>query len=145
MLPQPSMVGTPQYDFPGLTIGAPYNYPAVPHRQHLSSARYDLSWHKDKHDIKIGGEYLHVHDTGDWYIQAAGRYTMTCVPANLDQLIPADAALDPSRWNIAALNPFVRALRPVNFARNGFGRPLRHAAADVCRSGSATTGASATG
>ena len=117
-LPQPSMVGTPQYDFPNFSIGAPYNYPQY-HTGGTYSARYDLSWHKDKHDIKIGGEYLHVHDTGDWYIQAAGRVTMSSVPANLNQLIPADAALDPSKWNVSALNAF--ALRfDVNFARNGF-------------------------
>jgi len=117
-LPQPSMVGTPQYDFPGLTLGAPYNYPQY-HTGGTWSARYDLSWHKEKHDVKIGGEYLHVHDTGDWYIQAAGRVTMASVPANLNQLIPQGAALDPSKWNIAALNSF--ALRfDLNFARNGF-------------------------
>ena len=117
-LPQPSMLGTPQYDFPGLTLGAPYNYPQY-HTGGTWSARYDLNWHKDKHDIKIGGEYLHVHDTGDWYIQAAGRVTMASVPSNLGQLVPASAALDPSTWNVAALNAL--ALRfDVNFARDGF-------------------------
>jgi len=117
-LPQPSMVGTPQFDFPGLTLGAPYNYPQY-HTGGTWSARYDLSWHKDRHDLKMGAEYLHVHDTGDWYIQAAGRVTMASVPSNLNQLIPQSAALDPSKWNIAALNP--AALRfDVNFARNGF-------------------------
>ncbi|MGH9140992.1 MAG: carboxypeptidase regulatory-like domain-containing protein [Vicinamibacterales bacterium] len=118
-LPQPTMVGVPEYDFPGFTLGAPYNYPQY-HTGGTWNARYDLSWHKARHDVKIGGEYLHVHDTGDWYIQAAGRYTMSSVPSNLSQLIPADAALDPSRWNIAALNSL--ALRfDQNFARNGFG------------------------
>ena len=34
-LPQPSMVGTPEYDFPGLTIGAPYNYPQHPPAEQL--------------------------------------------------------------------------------------------------------------
>ncbi len=32
---------------------------------------------------------------------------MTSVPSNLSSLIPADSPFDPSRWNIAALNPFV--------------------------------------
>jgi hypothetical protein len=118
-LPQPSMVGIPEYNFPGLTIGAPYNYPQY-HTGGTWTARYDLSWHKSKHDIKIGGEYLRVHDTGDWYIQAAGRYTMSSVPANLNQLIPADAALDPTRWNLAGLSPLVQRFDQ-NFARNGFG------------------------
>ena len=101
------MVGTPEYDFPGLTIGAPYNYPQTP-RQNNFESRYDLSWHKDKHDIKIGAEYLYVHVVGDWYIQTAGRYTMTSVPTNLNQLIPASAALDPSKWDLAGLSSFVQ-------------------------------------
>ena len=117
-LPQPSMVGVPEYDFPGLTLGAPYNYPQY-HTGGTWSARYDLDWHKEKHDIRIGAEYLHVHDMGDWYIQAAGRYTMSSVPANLNDLVPASAALDPSKWNLAGLSPLVLRFDQ-NFARNGF-------------------------
>jgi hypothetical protein len=117
-LPQPSMVGVPEYDFPGLTIGAPYNYPQW-HYGDNYDVRYDLNWHRDKHDMKIGGEFQHVHDTGDWYIQAAGRYTMSSVPANLNQLIPASAALNPSQWNIAGLSSFAQRFDQ-NFSRNGF-------------------------
>jgi hypothetical protein len=54
--------------------------------------------------LKIGIEYVHVQHSGDWYIQSIGRYTMSSVPSNLGTLIPASAALDPSQWNIAALN-----------------------------------------
>ncbi|HEY7291437.1 MAG TPA: TonB-dependent receptor [Vicinamibacterales bacterium] len=102
--PQPSMVGTPEYDFPGLTIGAPYNYPQHP-RQNNFESRYDLNWHKASHDVKIGAEYIYVKHTGDWYIQTVGRYTMTSVPPNLGTLIPANAALDPSQWNLSGLSP----------------------------------------
>lgn len=104
--PLPSMVGTPEYDFPGLTIGAPYNFPQHP-RQNNVESRYDLNWHKESHDIKIGAEYIYVRHTGDWYIQSVGRYTMSSVPPNLNQLVPADAATDPSRWNLAGLSSFV--------------------------------------
>src|SRR5262245_58219427 len=104
--PQDSMLGYPQYDFPGLTIGAPYNFPQHPRQNNLES-RYDLNWHKNAHDIKIGGEYIYVKHTGDWYIQTVGRYTMNGVPANLASLIPADAALDPSKWNLSGLSSFV--------------------------------------
>jgi hypothetical protein len=116
--PQPSMLGIPEYNFPGLTIGAPYNYPQF-HTGGTWTARYDVSWHKSKHDVKVGAEYLRVNDTGDWYIQAAGRYTMTSVPANLGALVPADAALDPTRWNLAGLSPLVQRFDR-NYARNGF-------------------------
>jgi hypothetical protein len=102
--PQPSMVGTPEYDFPGLTIGAPYNYPQHP-RQNNFESRYDLNWHKDKHDLKLGAEYIYVLHTGDWNIQTIGRYTMSSVPSNLGSLIPASAGLDPTQWSLAGLSP----------------------------------------
>jgi hypothetical protein len=105
--PQPSMVGTPEYDFPGLTIGAPYNFPQHP-RQNNFESRYDLNWHKDKHDVKFGGEYIYVRHTGDWFIQTIGRYTMSGTPSNLASLIPAGAALDPSQWNLAGISSFVQ-------------------------------------
>jgi hypothetical protein len=101
--PEPSMVGTPEYDFPGLTIGAPYNYPQHP-RQNNFESRYDLNWHKDKHDMKFGAEYIYVKHTGDWNIQTIGRYTMSSLPANLGTLVPASAALDPTQWNLAGLS-----------------------------------------
>jgi hypothetical protein len=105
--PQPSMVGTPQYDFPGLTLGAPYNFP-----QHLKQnnfeSRYDSSWHKGNHDVKVGAEFLYVRHTGDWYIQSVGRFTMTSTPATLGEAIPASAALDPTQWNLSGLSPFVQ-------------------------------------
>lgn len=101
--PQAEMVGTPQYDFPGLSIGAPYNFPQHPRQNNIES-RYDLTWHKGAHDIKIGAEYIYVKHTGDWYIQAVGRYTMASVPSNLAALIPQSAALDPSQWNLAGLS-----------------------------------------
>ena len=67
-----------------------------------------MNWHKNTHDIKIGGEYIHVRHTGDWYIQTVGRYTMSGVPTNLGALVPADASLDPTRWNLAGLSSFVQ-------------------------------------
>ena len=117
-LPLESMVGTPEYNFPGLTIGAPYNYPQY-HTGGTYSARYDLTWHASAHDVKMGAEYLRVNDTGDWYIQAAGRYTMTAVPANLGDLVPASAATDPTKWNLAGLSPITQRFDR-NYARNGF-------------------------
>jgi hypothetical protein len=101
--PQPEMVGTPQYDFPGISIGAPYNFPQHP-KQNNWEGRYDLNWNKGKHDIKLGAEYMHVQHTGDWYIQAVGRYTMASVPSNLGALVPQGAALDYSQWNLASLS-----------------------------------------
>jgi len=116
--PQESMIGTPQYDFPGLTIGAPYNYPQSP-EQNDWQARYDLNWHKASHDIKIGGEFIYHHDTGRWFIQAAGRYTMNGVPSNMAALVPEGAALDPSQWQLDGLSSYVTRLSK-NYSYNGW-------------------------
>ena len=117
-LPLDSMKGVPEYNFPGLTIGAPYNYPQY-HTGGTYTGRYDLTMHKGKHDVKVGAEYLYGNDTGDWYIQAAGRYTMASVPANLGDLVPASAATDPTKWNLAGLSPIAQRF-DVNYGRDGF-------------------------
>ena len=102
-----SVAGTPEFDFPGgLTIGAPYNLPSIEWQREFES-RYELSWHKHTHDVKVGGEYLHVAHTGDWGILEAGRFNMSSIPPNLSALLPAGSALAPSTWNLAALNPYV--------------------------------------
>ena len=116
--PWADVVGTPQYDFPGLTIGAPYNLPSV-EKQTIIEGRYDLNWHKDKHDLKFGGEYLSVDHSGYWHILKNGRFTMTSVPSNLSDLIPASAAFDPSQWNLPALSPYVLRFDQ-NFNQSGW-------------------------
>ena len=116
--PLPTVVGAPEYDFPGLTIGAPYNLPSV-EWQRIFEGRYELDRHQGSHDIKLGGEFLHVAHTGYWHILKNGRFTMTSVPSNLSTLIPADSPFDTSKWNVAALNPF--ALRyDQNFNQSGW-------------------------
>lgn len=106
--PQDSLLGTPEYRIPGTTIGAPYNYPQTL-KQDNWDARFDLSWHKSKHDLKIGGEYLHVHDGGPWYIQRAGFFNFSSAPpaSVLAAAFPAGSELDPTRWNVGLLNPYV--------------------------------------
>ena len=106
--PQDSLLGTPEYRIPGLTIGAPYNYPQTL-KQDNWTGRVDLSLHKDKHDLKIGGEYIHVHDGGPWYIQRAGFFNFSAAPpaSVLAQAFPAGSELDPTKWNVSLLNPYV--------------------------------------
>jgi len=58
----PEVGDTFQYSFPGLTLGKPYNYPQWLYQDNFES-RYDLSWHKTSHDIKIGGEFIYAHIT----------------------------------------------------------------------------------
>jgi hypothetical protein len=113
-----SVAGTPEFDFPGLTIGAPYNLPSIEWQREWE-ARYDLTWHKNTHDVKVGGEYLHVAHTGYWGILEAGRFTMSSIPSNLSALLPASSALAPSTWNLSALNPYVNFYSQ-NFNQSGW-------------------------
>ena len=106
--PQDSMLNIPEYRIPGLTIGAPYNYPQTLNQNNWTG-RLDMSWHKEKHDLKMGGEYIHVHSGGPWYIQKAGFFNFSAAPpsAVLAAAFPAGTELTPSKWNVSLLNPFV--------------------------------------
>ena len=81
-----------QYSFPGLTLGKPYNYPQRLYQNNIES-RYDLSWHKSKHDIKIGGEFIYAHITALWFLQQQGIMTFTSVPADITTRIPQSATM----------------------------------------------------
>jgi hypothetical protein len=96
--PQPGQ-NTIEYDFVGLTIGKPYNFPQLFYQDNIES-RYDLSWHTNKHDLKFGGEFIYVRNTGTWYIQQVGRMLFNSNPANLNALFPSE---DPKTWNIAGI------------------------------------------
>jgi hypothetical protein len=96
--PQPGQ-NTVEYDFVGLTIGKPYNFPQLFYQNNFES-RYDLSWHMNKHDLKMGGEFIYVRNTGTWYIQQVGRMLFNSNPANMNSVIPST---DPASWNIAGI------------------------------------------
>jgi hypothetical protein len=90
---------TIEYDFSGLIVGKPYNYPQLFHQNNFES-RYDLTLHKNSHDIKFGGEFIYVTNTGDWFIQQVGRMIFNSNPPNMNSII---TGVDPSSWNIAAI------------------------------------------
>jgi hypothetical protein len=116
--PLESVVGNAEFDFPGLTIGAPYNLPSV-EWQRVWEAHYELNSHKGAHDFKLGGEFLHVAHTGYWHILKNGRFTMTSVPPNLSTLLPQSSPFSPSQWDIAAMNPYVLRYDQ-NFSKAGW-------------------------
>jgi len=113
--PQPSLQGVSEYRVPGLTFGAPYNYPQTLNQNNWTG-RLDFSSHAGKHDIKIGGEYINVHNGGPWFIQRAGFFTFNSAPTNLGAVIPQDAALDASKWNLQPLNALARDFQ-VNYTQ----------------------------
>ncbi len=99
----------PEYAFPGLTIGGIYNYPNYTW-QNTFSGRGDLNWHKGRHHIKAGGEYLRVQDTKDWSLGRRGRFVFASRPsdAELERRFPADAWNDPSRWDLTGLDSLLQ-------------------------------------
>ncbi|HXI27698.1 MAG TPA: carboxypeptidase-like regulatory domain-containing protein [Vicinamibacterales bacterium] len=114
--PQDELLGTREYRVPGLNFGAPYNYPQTLNQNNWTG-RADFSVHKEKHDLKMGGEYIHVHNGGPWFIQRQGFFTFNSAPPVMGVVLPPGSGLDPSLWNLAPLNPVARDFQ-INFAQN---------------------------
>ncbi len=103
LLAIPALATTPNYVFPGLTVGQRRNYPQE-FFQNTFSFRYDLSTNRGRHDLKLGGEFLRWHDTGQWQLLSRGEFIFTANPPDLARRFPADAWNDPSRWDLTGLD-----------------------------------------
>jgi Carboxypeptidase regulatory-like domain len=105
----------PEFSFPGLLIGGIRNYPNYTW-QDTFSGRADVSWHRDRHQIKFGGEYLRIRDTKDWSLNRRGTYVFSSRPsdAELERRFPASAWNQPLRWDISGLEPFLQRF-DINF------------------------------
>jgi len=101
------LTNTPNYVFPGLTVGQRRNYPQE-FFQNTVSARYDLTLTAGRHDVKFGGEYLRWHDTGSWELLSRGEFIFNSIPADINRRIPFDAWDDPSRWDLTGLDSTVQ-------------------------------------
>ncbi len=108
-LPQPTVFGQPQYDFPGATMGAPFNYPSI-EGTHTYQVRYNETWHRDKHEFRFGGEYLKVHDEGTAYYSAFGRMTFLSLPspAEMARRFPISQWNNPAAWDLTGLDSIVQ-------------------------------------
>jgi len=102
----------PNYVFPGLTVGAPRNFPQL-FTQDLVSARLTLDWLKGDHSLKIGGEFLGWKDGGEWHLLERGEFIFDERPNDLERRFPASGALDPSTWDVTGLDALVN-----RFAQN---------------------------
>ena len=94
---------SPEYDFPGLTLGDVYWMPQW-HSQNYVSARYDLSLHRSAHDFKMGGEFLSARMWDDYWNNARGQLTFTSLPSDMASRIPQSSPYDESTWNLTGLN-----------------------------------------
>jgi hypothetical protein len=107
LLAVPALQNTPNYVFPGLTVGQRRNYPQE-FFQNTYSVRYDLTMSAGRHDMKLGGEFLRWHDTGQWQLLSRGEYIFTSAPPDLLRRFPVDAWNDPSRWDVTGLDARVQ-------------------------------------
>jgi hypothetical protein len=94
---------SPTYSFPGLSMGTPSNYPQN-WFEDFATTRYDLTWHRGSHDLKIGSEFRLGKDSGDWQKGSRGIMAFSRLPANAAVRFPASAALDPSQWDLSGLD-----------------------------------------
>lgn len=98
------LVLTPEYQFPGLTMGLNWNYPEFI-RQARLPIRYDATSHKGNHDVKIGGEFNNGLDDGDWPARERGQYFFTVLPADANRRFPLDK--DANSWDFTGLDSTV--------------------------------------
>ena len=111
---------TPNYSFPGLALGGPSNQPQNWFEDFLTT-RYDQSWTTGSHDLKFGVEYRVGGEEGWWPKGSRGTMTFSRLPADMARRIPADAALDPSRWDLTGLDPLGQTFT-INYAELGGGK-----------------------
>jgi hypothetical protein len=104
--------GTPSLNFINGTIGPPQNFPQE-FKQRMVTARYDVTWNKESHELKIGGEFLGWKDTGEWHLAERGVFNFRANPLDLEARFPAGAADNPSAWNLQGLDAFA-----TNFLQN---------------------------
>jgi hypothetical protein len=119
--PQPGVFGQPQYDFPGATMGAPFNYPSIEGTR-AYQMRYSHTWTRGPHEFKFGGEFVYEHDTGTAYYSAFGRMTFTSLPspAQMAARFPLSEWNNPAAWNLTGLSPITQQF-VINYdpGRNG--------------------------
>jgi len=94
---------TPEYQFPGLTIGLNWNYPEFIRESRLP-IRYDVMWHRGKHDLKIGGEFIRGIDDGDWPARSRGQWFFSRLPADAARRFPLDQWNDPASMDFSGLD-----------------------------------------
>ena len=103
LLAIPALANTPNYVIPGLTVGQRRNYPQE-FFQNTISARYDFTWHRGKHDLKMGGEFLRWHDTGQWQLLSRGEFMFSgTTPTDLARRFPAEHWDNPAMWDLSGL------------------------------------------
>jgi carboxypeptidase family protein/TonB-dependent receptor-like protein len=103
--------GSPRITFRGFSIGGNQNYPR--HQdQWVWNVRDDFTYSyeaKGRHDLRLGGEFLHRHQIQDNCRQCMGTVTASGIaapnPAQMQAWFPDPFNAD--TWNLAAISPWV--------------------------------------
>jgi hypothetical protein len=101
VVPSAGVPSTPQYSFPGLSIGIPSNHPQKWIETFVTS-RYDLTWNTGAHAFKIGMEGRVGGEEGWWYKGSRGNMQFRALPADIARRF-ADP-LDSSQWDLTGLD-----------------------------------------
>lgn len=104
--------GTPSFNFISGTIGPPQNFPQE-FNQRQVTARYDLTWTRGSHDLKVGGEFLGWKDSGEWHLGERGIFNFRTNPSDLERRFPASEIDNPAAWDVTGLDGFA-----TNFLQN---------------------------
>ena len=108
---------TPEYRFPGLTVGPPWNFPEDWNQDNVT-ARWDLTYATGSHDLKFGVEARRGKDTGWWEARARGQMFFSELPDRITERFPLNAWNDSSQWDLTGID--ASALRyVVHFAELG--------------------------
>jgi Carboxypeptidase regulatory-like domain len=99
----PGFESVPEYVFPGLTIGPPWNYPED-WNEDFFTTRYDLTWHKSSHDFKIGVENRLGKDSGWWEARERGQMRFNALPSDAARRFTVVNASTPSQWDLTGLD-----------------------------------------
>jgi hypothetical protein len=114
--PAPGIPLIPNYSFPGLSLGTPSNQPQNWFEDFFTT-RYDLTWNVTGHALKIGAEFRAGGEEGWWLKGSRGTMLFSRLPADAERRFPADAALDPSRWDLTGLDALATRFT-INYSNN---------------------------
>ena len=132
----------PNITFRGFSTGRNNNLPRY-RNQNVYTFHDDFSLSfgaAGRHDLKAGGEYLHLLDNTRNCNRCGGVITANNgpVPANIEQILPD--AFNADTWNLAALSRITTNYQVGVSDSSAFLTP--HPALEVRRAGRRTTGAS---
>lgn len=107
-----------EYSFPGLLLGKGNAGPQFG-RQYDPSARYDLTWNRGRHDLKIGGEFIYSMYRYLIPTYREGQFVFSQLPNDIGTRIPVEYPFDISKWDLSGLESsvllFQKAFDPQDF------------------------------